>query len=326
MHRLHGVGDEDLAADEPSRSAARARAHVPRGRTARGARRAEAGELARGRARRCRATGATRDRRRARSSRSRGAAYRTGDLVAEAGGEYRFHGRRDHQVKMRGYRVELGEIETAIHADDRVREAAWWRWRTSGAGTTSWRSSCRRRARRRGGRGEAHRAARLPRYMVPARVIVDRAAAAHLDRQGRPHGAGGAGPWLTCRRPRRRTVAHAGVARVPLERPDLRAGRARAAPSASAIERDRESAFWREGWDACGRFGSRVCRCRPSWADRGGRPDDGGRARGARLGLPRTAACSSRSTPTCGRRSRRCGSTARPSSSSAGSLAFATAR
>jgi L-proline---[L-prolyl-carrier protein] ligase len=50
--------------------------------------------------------------------------YRTGDLV-ETGpeGEYRFRGRRDHQVKVRGYRVELGEVESAIHADDRVVEA-----------------------------------------------------------------------------------------------------------------------------------------------------------------------------------------------------------
>jgi amino acid adenylation domain-containing protein len=50
--------------------------------------------------------------------------YRTGDLVVPTSeGEYRFRGRRDHQVKVRGYRVELGEVETAIHADERVREA-----------------------------------------------------------------------------------------------------------------------------------------------------------------------------------------------------------
>jgi amino acid adenylation domain-containing protein len=50
--------------------------------------------------------------------------YRTGDLV-ETGpqGEYRFRGRRDHQVKVRGNRVELGEVEAALHADDRVGEA-----------------------------------------------------------------------------------------------------------------------------------------------------------------------------------------------------------
>ena len=50
--------------------------------------------------------------------------YRTGDLVQTGPeGEYRFRGRRDHQVKVRGHRVELGEVESAIHADDRVGEA-----------------------------------------------------------------------------------------------------------------------------------------------------------------------------------------------------------
>ncbi len=41
--------------------------------------------------------------------------YRTGDLArALWDGEMEFLGRGDHQVKLRGYRVELGEIETAL--------------------------------------------------------------------------------------------------------------------------------------------------------------------------------------------------------------------
>lgn len=45
-------------------------------------------------------------------------AYRTGDRVQiEAGGRsFRFLGRFDHQIKTRGYRVELGEIESALSA------------------------------------------------------------------------------------------------------------------------------------------------------------------------------------------------------------------
>jgi acyl-coenzyme A synthetase/AMP-(fatty) acid ligase len=50
--------------------------------------------------------------------------YATGDLVIETpSGDYRFLGRKDHQIKSRGYRIELGEIETALHAHPAVAEA-----------------------------------------------------------------------------------------------------------------------------------------------------------------------------------------------------------
>ena len=51
--------------------------------------------------------------------------YRTGDLVTmEPAGNYRYVGRRDSMVKIRGYRVELGEIEAALYRHPAIREAA----------------------------------------------------------------------------------------------------------------------------------------------------------------------------------------------------------
>ncbi len=51
-------------------------------------------------------------------------AYRTGDLVRQrSDGNLEFLGRRDHQVKTRGYRVELGEIETRLNLHPGVEEA-----------------------------------------------------------------------------------------------------------------------------------------------------------------------------------------------------------
>ena len=51
--------------------------------------------------------------------------YKTGDIVAmREDGDYDFLGRRDNQVKVRGHRVELGEIEAALVSHSAVAEAA----------------------------------------------------------------------------------------------------------------------------------------------------------------------------------------------------------
>jgi amino acid adenylation domain-containing protein len=50
--------------------------------------------------------------------------YKTGDLARyRSDGTIEFLGRLDHQVKVRGFRVELGEIETVLKEHPRVREA-----------------------------------------------------------------------------------------------------------------------------------------------------------------------------------------------------------
>lgn len=49
--------------------------------------------------------------------------YRTGDLViVDSDGTMHFHGRKDRQVKVRGYRVELIEIENKLQAIEGVEE------------------------------------------------------------------------------------------------------------------------------------------------------------------------------------------------------------
>ena len=51
--------------------------------------------------------------------------YRTGDLVTlEPAGNYAYLGRRDSMVKVRGYRVELGEVEATLYRHPAIREAA----------------------------------------------------------------------------------------------------------------------------------------------------------------------------------------------------------
>jgi len=50
--------------------------------------------------------------------------YRTGDRVRlDASGRYRFLGRRDAQLKSRGYRIEPGDIEAVLHRHPGIAEA-----------------------------------------------------------------------------------------------------------------------------------------------------------------------------------------------------------
>jgi acyl-coenzyme A synthetase/AMP-(fatty) acid ligase len=51
--------------------------------------------------------------------------YRTGDLVKEdTNGNYLYMGRKDRQIKTRGYRVELDEVEVVLLSHPGVEEAA----------------------------------------------------------------------------------------------------------------------------------------------------------------------------------------------------------
>jgi amino acid adenylation domain-containing protein len=118
-----------------------------------------------------------------------GIAYCTGDRVRlNRNGDYEFLGRRDHMIKTRGYRVELGEIENAINSHPSVLE-------TVAIGLPDERTGARIVASvvaRQGGRLAPHilRAfcrERLPSYMIPEEFIVrsmlPRTSTGKVDRQ-----------------------------------------------------------------------------------------------------------------------------------------------
>ncbi len=63
--------------------------------------------------------------------------YRTGDIVTEdEHGCHTYLGRRDRMVKRRGYRVELGEIESGLYRHPNVKEAAVVAFADGDAGVT----------------------------------------------------------------------------------------------------------------------------------------------------------------------------------------------
>jgi amino acid adenylation domain-containing protein len=118
-----------------------------------------------------------------------GVAYRTGDIVRDPGdGVLEFLGRRDHQIKTRGYRVELGEIEAVLQRHPAVAEAVVLAVPDPeithrllavvvlAAGTALDEAALKQ-----------HCAAALPRYMVPehigARDALPRTSSGKVDRR-----------------------------------------------------------------------------------------------------------------------------------------------
>ncbi|MEU2615317.1 amino acid adenylation domain-containing protein [Micromonospora sp. NPDC007271] len=100
-----------------------------------------------------------------------GRCYRTGDLVRlRPDGELAFCGRRDHQLKIRGYRVELGEIESALRDHPQIAHAV-----VTAHGHAAEAHLVGYLVGRPAVTGEeaaAHLRARLPEYLVPHRWVV----------------------------------------------------------------------------------------------------------------------------------------------------------
>jgi amino acid adenylation domain-containing protein len=96
--------------------------------------------------------------------------YRTGDLGRLLpDGSLEFLGRKDHQVKIRGHRVELGEIESVLAGHDAIRECVVSSWRDPAGQNRLVAYAVPRTADTPANRVlQRFVASRLPDYMVPA--------------------------------------------------------------------------------------------------------------------------------------------------------------
>ncbi|QDE88854.1 non-ribosomal peptide synthetase [Myxococcus xanthus] len=117
--------------------------------------------------------------------------YHTGDLARMLpDGRLRFLGRADHQIKIRGFRVELAEIEACLRQFPGVEEAVVLA-RAGGSGQTQLQAFLQAPPKHvRADALREHVAARLPSYMVPAALVVLEAlpinANGKVDRQALP--------------------------------------------------------------------------------------------------------------------------------------------
>ncbi|MEU2125968.1 amino acid adenylation domain-containing protein [Nocardia niwae] len=139
--------------------------------------------------------------------------YRTGDLVRwTASGSLRYVGRSDHQVKVRGLRIELGEIDAVLAAHETVRTAVTV-GHTDASGAVSLVAYVVAAAGRTIDTAglSAHAARALPAYMVPSSVLVldelPLTPVGKLDRNALPRPEFRAAPFRAPRTEAERTVA-----------------------------------------------------------------------------------------------------------------------
>ncbi len=104
-----------------------------------------------------------------------GRIYRTGDRARwTAAGELEFLGRRDHQIKLRGYRIELAEVEAPLREHPAVGEAVATLHRRGAAGEgdlVAWYTDAEGVAPASADTLRRHLAARLPAHALPTRMV-----------------------------------------------------------------------------------------------------------------------------------------------------------
>ncbi|WP_437913628.1 amino acid adenylation domain-containing protein [Sorangium sp. So ce302] len=136
-----------------------------------------------------------------------GRLYRTGDRARLlANGAIEFLGRTDHQIKLRGHRVELGEIEARLREQPEVREAVVAAREDGGAKRLVAYVVGREAAALDAEALRGRLAQQLPDYMVPAVIVplaalpltangkIDRAALPEPERAGAPEAGGFVAP------------------------------------------------------------------------------------------------------------------------------------
>jgi mycobactin peptide synthetase MbtE len=126
--------------------------------------------------------------------------YRSGDLARwTEDGQLEFVGRGDHQVKVRGFRVELAEVEAALAAADGVGAAAARTWEVQGSSTLAGyivpQQPIADEAQKAAFAGSVRAAvaATLPGYMVPSSLtvldVLPKTDSGKLNRPGLPRPA-----------------------------------------------------------------------------------------------------------------------------------------
>lgn len=98
--------------------------------------------------------------------------YRTGDLGRRRGGMWYFEGRVDHQIKLRGYRIEPGDIEAAAAGEAGVRECVALLREVQGDQRLVLYLTPRGDDAGLADRVRARLAEHLPRYMRPQHLVV----------------------------------------------------------------------------------------------------------------------------------------------------------
>ncbi|CAH9057876.1 Tyrocidine synthase 2 [Pseudoalteromonas holothuriae] len=97
-----------------------------------------------------------------------GRLYKTGDIASSDGELIHFYGRRDHQIKLNGYRIESGEIEQCLRECSQVKNA---KVVIKSRGDAKFLCAYLALTEHRNVNWQALVAAKLPAYMVPAFFI-----------------------------------------------------------------------------------------------------------------------------------------------------------